>query len=301
MSQSGTDEKNAVKLGFIGLGLMGGPMSGNLVDAGYDVAVWNRDSAKSATLRDKGAAVAADPAALARDCDVVFLCLTDTAAVEAVVFGPCGLSEGARDGMTICDFSTISPDAAREYGERMKAQCGAGWIDAPVSGGRGGAQSGKLISFVGGDAADVERVRPYMAPMCQRFEHVGAAGAGLVVKLCNQLVVGCVRPVLAELVTFARDAGVDPAELPKLFAGGAADSWLLQMDVPMMAARDFSPRSTAATFLTDLDLLDELAEAQGTPVPMAALARQLWRLLVAKGHGGDNATALVTLYDRENA
>ena len=287
----GADEQKAERLGYLGLGMMGFPMTRRLVDAGYDVTVWNRSSGKAAALVQAGAKLAGNPQDVAATANIIFMCLTDAAAVEEVVFGPDGLATVAGAGKLIVDFSSIHPDAARSIAARLKSANGMGWIDAPVSGGTMGAEQGTLAVMAGGDASDIERVRPYVLSMARRLTHMGPTGAGQTSKLCNQVIVGCAMAVLAEATRLAVNAGIDAKRLPEALAGGFADSIPLQLFVPRMAQGIHSPPlGHIATMLKDLDTVIDVARDTSSPVPMSALAAQLFRL--AKAARGADADAL---------
>jgi 3-hydroxyisobutyrate dehydrogenase len=280
---AGVDErprKNpGAKLGYLGLGMMGFPMSRRLVQAGHDVMVWNRSKAKAAALVELGAKPATSPREMAERCDIIFMCVTDAAAVEDVVFGAEGLASVEGRGKLVVDFSSIHPDAARTIATRLREKNGMAWIDAPVSGGSKGAEEGTLAVMAGGEAADVERARPYVLAMARRLTHMGPVGAGQTTKLCNQIIVGCAMTVLAEATRLAVNAGIDAGKLPEALAGGFADSIPLQLFVPRMVQGIHSPPlGHIATMLKDLDTVVEVARDTSTPVPMSALASQLFRL-----------------------
>jgi len=283
--------RNAEKLGYLGLGMMGFPMTRRLVNAGYDVTVWNRSPGKAAALVEGGAKLATYPREVAAAASIIFMCLTDAAAVDAVVFGPDGLATASGQGKLVVDFSSIHPDAARAIAARLKAANGMGWIDAPVSGGTMGAEEGTLAVMAGGEAADIESVRPYVLAMARRLTHMGPTGAGQTTKLCNQVIVGCAMAVLAEATRLAVNAGIDAKRLPEALAGGFADSIPLQLFVPRMVQSIHSPPlGHIATMLKDLDTVIDVARNTSSPVPMAALAAQLFRL--AKSARGADADAL---------
>ena len=287
----GSDGQKPEKLGYLGLGMMGFPMSRRLIDAGYDVTVWNRSAAKAAALVEAGARLAARPCDIAASAGIIFMCVTDAAAVDEVVFGPEGVATVAGSGKLVVDFSSIHPDAARAIAARLKAANGMGWIDAPVSGGTKGAEEGTLAVMAGGDAAEIERVRPYVLAMARRLTHMGPTGAGQTTKLCNQVIVGCAMAVLAEATRLATNAGIDAKKLPEALAGGFADSIPLQLFVPRMVQGIHSPpMGHIATMLKDLDTVIDVARDTSSPVPMSALAAQLFRL--AKAARGADADAL---------
>jgi 3-hydroxyisobutyrate dehydrogenase len=266
-------------------------MSRRLIKAGHDVTLWNRSAAKAVALVEAGAKAAACPRDVASAAGIIFMCLTDAAAVEAVVFGSDGVAETPGAGKLVVDFSSIHPDAARAIAARLKGANGMGWIDAPVSGGTMGAEEGTLAVMAGGDAADIERVRPYVLAMARRLTHMGPIGAGQTAKLCNQVIVGCAMAVLAEATRLAVNAGIDAGRLPEALAGGFADSIPLQLFVPRMVQGIHSPPlGHIATMLKDLDTVVDVARSTSSPVPMSALAAQLFRL--AKAARGADVDAL---------
>lgn len=288
---SKANPQGAERLGYLGLGLMGTPMTRRLLKAGYQVTVWNRSEGKVAPLAEAGAKRAVTPHDLLINSDIVFMCVTDAAAVEEVIFGPEGLEAAPGAGKLVVDFSSIHPDAARDLATRLKDANGAGWIDAPVSGGTKGAEEGTLAIMAGGEAGDIERVRPYVLAMARRLTRMGPTGAGQTTKLCNQVIVGCAMAVLAEATRLAVNAGIDANRLPEALAGGFADSIPLQLFVPRMVQGIHSPPlGHVATMLKDLDTVADVAQATSTPVPMASLAGQLFRL--AKTARGAEADAL---------
>jgi 3-hydroxyisobutyrate dehydrogenase len=279
---NGAGGRQGEKLGYLGLGMMGFPMSRRLLHTGLEVAVWNRSAAKAKTLVDAGAKAAGNPREVAVSASIIFMCVTDAAAVEEVVFGPSGIASAPGSGKLVVDFSSIHPDKARTIAARLKITNGMGWIDAPVSGGTKGAEEGTLAVMAGGEAADIERVRPYVLKMARRLTHMGPVGAGQMTKLCNQIIVGCAMTVLAEATRFAVNSGIDAGKLPEALAGGFADSIPLQLFVPRMVQGIYSPPlGHIATMLKDLDTVAEVAQGNSTPVPMATLAAQLFRLAKA--------------------
>jgi 3-hydroxyisobutyrate dehydrogenase len=284
------------RLGFIGIGLMGKPMSLRLLDAGYALTVWNRSRDKLAPLTAKGAHAADSPAAVARAADIVMLCVTDQHAAEQVLFGPDGIAAGGAAGKLVVDFSSIAPAAARAFAGRLERECGMGLVDAPVSGGTVGAAQGTLAIMAGGRPEHVERARPVVAHLAQRFTRMGDAGAGQVTKLCNQVIVGCLFPVIAEAVRLAEAAGVDANALPQALKGGFADSLPLQVFGARMAARQFAPPLGAVSImLKDLENAAAVATQARVPLPMARTAAELYRLLVAQGRGAEEPSVLVDM------
>lgn len=283
-------------LAFIGIGLMGAPMARRLLEAGHSLALWNRSRDKLAPLVERGARAAQSPADAARSAAMVMLCITDTAAVEAVVFGERGVAETIRRDALLIDFSSIQPEATRRFAARLKAERGAFWLDAPVSGGVPGAERGTLAIMAGGDTLALERARPVLQAVSARVTHMGPSGAGQTTKLCNQMIVGCNLAVIAEAIKLAQDAGVDAAKLPDCLKGGFADLLPLQIFGPRMASASYDPPLAASeTMLKDLDTACELARQTVTPLPMTSLASALFRLLQARGRGKEDPAALLSL------
>ena len=287
------------RLGYVGLGLMGGPMARRLLAAGYELTVWNRDPAKAAALAEAGATVAGSAAEAAGASDIVFTCLTDTAAVEAVVFGPNGIAAGARPGSVLVDFSSMRPDAAAGFAKRLREQAGMGWIDAPVSGGVPGATNGTLAVMAGGDQADFDRVAPVVTHLAGRFTLMGPNGAGQTTKLINQLIVGCGFAIVAEACQLAEDAGIDPARIPQALAGGRADSPILQQYLPRMAARDREVQARIAIMIKDLTTVMDEGRRLGSALPMTGLATELHKLVARHGLADADNAEYVSLFDAD--
>jgi 3-hydroxyisobutyrate dehydrogenase len=287
------------KLGFIGLGLMGGPMVGRLLEAGYDVTVWNRSSRKVISAVANGATKAANVAELVSAVDLVLMCLTDSTAVEKVVFGDGGFASGAADDKLLVDFSSMRPDVTRKFAVRLKMETGMGWVDAPVSGGAKGAAAGTLAIMAGGEVEDVERVRPIVAAFSQRFTRMGEIGAGQVTKLCNQIIVASNVAAMAEAISFAEKSGVvDATKLAEALKGGWADSQPFQIMAPRFAARNTEPKIGAIdVMLKDIDTARDLAIENGAPLPMAALASEAFRKLSSMGLGDSDIGEIMTLFD----
>lgn len=282
----------SVRVAFLGLGLMGAPMARRLAEAGTDLVVWNRSREKTTPFRG-AAEIAETPMTAARGADAVFLCLTDAEAVEAVVFGPGGLAEADRLNR-IVDFSSIPPDRTRAIARRVAEATGAGWVDAPVSGGVPGAEQGTLAIMAGGDEGDVEAVRPLVAPLCARFTHMGPVGAGQVTKLANQIIAGCTIAIVAEAIAFAEAAGIDATRLPEALAGGFADSTPFRLFAPRMAARDYSnPIGSSRLMLKDLDAVHEAGRKVDAVLPMSSVAAELFRATARLGLADENIAALV--------
>ncbi len=286
------------KLGYVGTGLMGGPMTMRLLAAGYEVAVWNRTREKILPLLEAGASEADGPGDLAAQADVVMMCLTDAKAVEEVVFGGAGVASGGAAGKLLVDFSSMRPDTTREFEARLRSEAGMGWIDAPVSGGVKGAEEGTLAILAGGEAAEIERVRPILAHLSQRVTHMGPSGAGQVTKLCNQVIVGSNLATIAEAISLAEKSGVDASQLAEALKGGFGDSIPLQIFGPRYANRQYEPfLGHVFTMLKDLDTALDLGGAKSADLPMAAKAAELLRRAEEKGWAEEDITRLIELFE----
>lgn len=284
------------RVGFAGLGLMGVPMVRRLCAAGFSVSVWNRTPGKCGEVAGSGAVPVATPAALARECPVLILCLADAAAVEAVVFGDDGIAAGGIAGGVLVDCSSIAPSQTRMFADRLHRACGMRWVDAPVSGGVPGAEQGTLAIMAGGDAEIIDRVRPVLSAFGQRITHMGPVGSGQVAKVCNQMIVGVNALVIAEAVALAERSGVDAGKLSVALSGGFADSKPLQILAPRMAARQFEPVAwKVRTLLKDLDNAGALAVETGGHVPMAAYGAACMRAHGDAGFLDADPTTLVLL------
>ena len=279
-------------IGFIGLGIMGHAMARNLIRSGFDTVVWNRTSSRADDLVTLGARAVATPADVAREADIVMLCVSDTPDVEAVVFGADGVSSGISDGSLIIDHSTISPAATRDFAERV-AERGAQWLDAPVSGGSEGAAKGTLSIMIGGNASQIERASRYLDAVGTTVTHVGPQGAGQLVKAVNQILVVVNQLAVSEALLLAEAGDLDLDATLSAVAGGAAGSWMLSNRGPQMIERDWSPGFTIDLQQKDLRLVLEAADELGVPIPGTALVYQLYRALQKQGLGSEGNHALV--------
>lgn len=287
------------RLGFIGIGLMGDPMTRRLLNAGFEVTVWNRSPDKAAGVVAAGARQAHSIAELVDAVDVVMLCLANTAVVEDVVFGAYGVAAHGRADQRLIDFSSSDPSATRDFAARLGENCGMSWIDCPVSGGVAGAEAGSLAIMCGGEHTDLEAIRPLLAPLAARVTHMGPVGAGQVTKVCNQMIVGCQSAVIAEMVALAEASGVEAGRLANALAGGFADSKPFQILTPRMAASDFAnPPWHLRTLLKDLDMAVAQSQRAGSATPMSALAAQLMRTHANRGHAEHDPAILVEAYRR---
>ena len=285
------------KLGFIGLGIMGMGMARNLLKAGFDVTVWNRTAAKMDTLAAEGAATAASPAELAAQCDVIFVCVSDTPDVETVVLGENGVIHGAKAGSLVVDHSTISPIATREIAAKLNAN-GVQMLDAPISGGSEGAANGTLSIMIGGDATQVARAMPYLRAMGKTITHVGGQGDGQMVKLVNQILVVGNALAMSEALVFAQAGGLDLEKTFNAVANGAAGSWMFSNRAPQILNRDWRPGFTIDLQQKDLRLVKGTADDLAVPIFATNIVFDMYRTLQKEGLGSEGNHALIKALER---
>ena len=284
------------RIGFIGMGLMGIPMSCRLLAAGYSVTVWNRNPIKTALPATQGANIAPSIAQLCADVDMIMLCVSDTSAVEEIVLAEAGLRNSLKAGQIVIDFSSIEPEATRRLAKEVALKS-AHWLDTPVSGGVAGAEQGTLAIMAGGDEAILDSVRPILEPLSQRITRMGDVGAGQVTKICNQMIVSCNVLVMAEVMALAEKSGVNSGQIPQALQGGFADSTPLQLTGPRMAERDYEPvKWHVKTLLKDLDMANGLAKDNASAIPMAGLGAELMRMHASKGFNDSDPATFIEMY-----
>lgn len=289
------------KIGFIGIGLMGLPMSQRLLAAGFSLTAWNRSAEKCSPLMDRGAVLAVTPRELAEAVDVILLCVADTAAVEDVVLREDGVLAGLSAGKIVVDFSSIDPEATRRLAADVRA-AGAEWVDAPVSGGVVGAEAGALVIMAGGDAATVQKLQPVLSALSQRVTHMGDNGAGQVTKICNQLIVAANAVLIAEAVALAQKAGVDAGKLAPALAGGFADSKPFQILAPRMSTGTFEPvQWRVQTLLKDLNMAVGQSRHLGLDSPLATHAAQLLQQHGNNGFLEQDLSSVIRLFTDADA
>lgn len=271
-------------VGFIGLGVMGRGMAHGLLRQGYRLHVHGRRPEVVQPFLDAGAQAHDTPASLGRACTLVFLCLSDDAAVEQVLFGPGGLAEGLAAGSCVVDNSTIAAGSARAFGERLQAQ-GVTFLDAPISGGQQGAESGTLNTMVGGPAAAFEACKPVLGAFCRTITHVGALGAGQTVKACNQVAVAGALLGVADAIALAKSQGVDPALMREVLLHGTARSFVLEKHGQRVIADDFVPGFRVNLMRKDLRIALKTAQEAGAFLAGAPVAEGLLDELVRDGRG----------------
>ena len=279
------------RVGFVGLGTMGGAMAANAARAGFKVSAWNRTPGRATELEDLGVRLLESPAAVAKAGDVVITMVSDTPDVEAVLFGPNGVAEGAQPGSLVVDMSTISPSATRVFAERLAAN-GVSMLDGPVSGGSEGAKKGTLSIFIGGAAADLERARPVLESLGTTITHVGPIGAGQAAKAVNQVILAGTYLGVAEGIVLAIKAGLDVEPLVQALSGGAAQSWVLTNRSGRMLANDYPLGFKVALHRKDLGIALGLARENGASLPVSALCEALEAGLIGQGHADDDMSAV---------
>jgi len=285
-------------IGFIGLGIMGKPMARNLAKAGYDLVVYNRSRDDVDTLLAEGNQfqAAGSPREVAERTRAVITMLPDSPDVRDVVFGENGVQLAFDRGHLLIDMSTIAPATAVEVDGALRKR-GARALDAPVSGGDKGAIAGTLSIMVGGDAADFQRAMPLFEAMGKTIVHVGAAGAGQIVKACNQVVVAINYAAVSEALVLGAKAGVDPEKIVEVLSGGLAASRVLELKGPSMVAHQFEPGFRVDLHRKDLGIARSTAGENSAPIPVTAVVSQLFEAAAAAGKGDRDHSALVTVYE----
>lgn len=288
-----------MKLGFIGLGVMGRPMALHLLKAGHELSVYARRAEAAQPLVDAGARRLATPAEVAAASEVVFTMVTTGADVEAVALGEDGVIHGAKAGTVLVDMGTIPPGTARRIAAKLAAR-GIETIDAPVSGGEVGAQNATLAIMAGGKAEVLERVRPLLEKLGKTIVHIGPNGAGQVAKACNQMImVSCIE-AMAEAMLLAEKSGADPEKVRQALAGGSAGSRVLEVFGARMTARDFRAGVEARLHHKDFGILLDEAVTLGAPLPIAAQVWQQLNALMALGWGREDTASLLRVLEAES-
>lgn len=291
-----------MQIGFIGIGVMGRPMTLNLLKAGHQVTIYARHPEKPGVqeVLNAGAKLAPSPRAVAMASDIVITMLPNSPEVEEVVTGPQGILEGARNGLIIIDMSTIAPTVSRKLAQEAAAR-GAHMLDAPVSGGSQGAVNGTLTIMVGGEREIFEQVRPVLEAMGKKenIVHVGPNGSGQVIKLVNNMLVGAIAAAIAESFVLGVKAGADVDIMAKVIGASAGASWQLANQFPLRAFNgSFQPGFMTDLLHKDLGLALDLAAENSTPVAMTALSRQMYEMARAKGYGREDYTSLLKVLEQ---
>ena len=285
------------RIGFIGLGIMGLPMAGHLLKAGYPLTVHNRSPEPEQTLAAQGAQVARSAREVAEASDIVITMLPDSPQVEEVVLGENGVIEGLKSGGLYIDMSSVAPATARKVAQALHEK-GVAALDAPVSGGQVGAEQASLSIMVGGEEAAFERARPVFETVGKTLVHIGGPGAGQVTKICNQIVVALSIQAVAEALTLARKSGVDGSKVRQALLGGLAQSRILDLHGQRILDGNFKPGFRINLHRKDLRLALEAGREQAVPLPATAGAAELMTSMIAQGMGDLDHSGLAALYAR---
>jgi len=283
-------------IGFIGLGIMGKPMAYNLMKAGYELVISNRNPVPANELAAEGAITVGSPQAVAEQSDVVITMLPDSPHVRAVVTGEKGVLAGAKAGSLVIDMSTISPVVTQEVAQAAHVR-GVRMLDAPVSGGDVGAQQGTLSIMVGGSAEDFAQAKPIFEVLGKTIVHVGEVGAGQVVKACNQIVVALTIEAVSEALVLGSKAGVDPAVILQVLSGGLAANRVMEVRGPNFLKHDFRPGFKIALHHKDLGIALAAGREYGVALPVTAIVDQMLQVLKLRGQGDQDHSALLTLIE----
>jgi len=282
-----------MRVAFLGLGIMGRAMASNLVKAGHDVTVWNRTPGKEV----EGARAATTPAEAARGVEVVWTCVSDTKAVENILFGPQGVHESLAPGMTFVDSSTISPSATRQFAERLGAQ-GVQYVDAPVTGSKAGAESGTLIFIVGGEESAIEKLKPLFAATGKKFFRMGTVGKGQASKLVMNLQIALIYEGFAEALTLATKLGVDAEVLIPLIEASMVHSGVVEYKAPFVLKRDFSPNFPLRLMRKDIGLTLDAAKEARVKLPGLETIEEIYEVATEDGCEDLDYAATLTLLEK---
>jgi 3-hydroxyisobutyrate dehydrogenase-like beta-hydroxyacid dehydrogenase len=282
-----------MRVAFLGLGIMGHAMATNLVKAGHEVTVWNRTPGKLV----EGAGIAPTPAAAAQGAEVVWLCVSDTAAVEKILFGPEGIEQALTDGMIIADSSTISPSSTVKFAERVRAK-GVAYVDAPMTGSKIGAANGTLIFMVGGDEATIDRLSPLFAAMGKKVFRMGETSKGQATKLAMNLQIALIFEGFAEALTLATKLGVDSKQLLSLIDATMVRSGVVDYKGPFILQRDFTPNFPLRLMHKDIRLALEAAKEARVKLPALETVEEIYEMATEDGHQDLDYAATLTLLEK---
>ena len=282
-----------MRVAFLGLGIMGQAMATNLVKAGHEVTVWNRTPGKLV----EGAGIAPTPAAAAQGAEVLWLCVSDTAAVEQILFGTDGADQSLTEGVIIADSSTISPSATVRFADRVRAK-GISYVDAPMTGSKIGAANGTLIFMVGGDAAVIDRLNPLFAAMGKKIFRMGETGKGQATKLAMNLQIALIFEGFAEALTLATKLGVDPRQLISLIDATMVRSGVVEYKAPFVLQRDFTPNFPLRLMHKDILLTLEAAKEARVKLPALETVEEIYEMATEDGHRDLDYAATLTLLEK---
>ena len=281
-----------IKIGYIGLGLMGKSMARNILKAGFPLVVHNRSRAAVNELVAEGAQPAFSPSEVASQVDIIFTNLPDSPDVELVALGESGVIEGAHPGLVFVDNSTIKPASARKIAKTL-GQKGVDCLDAPVSGGDIGAKDGTLTIMVGGPDQALQKAMPVLKVIGRSITHVGESGAGQITKAANQIMVAAQMVAMSELLIFAKKSGADPQKVVEAIRGGAAQCWTLDVKPPRLFEGNRQPGFKAYMQAKDLGIVVDTAKQYGVPIPSAGLHTQLYNAMLQMGMDNLDNSAVI--------
>jgi 3-hydroxyisobutyrate dehydrogenase-like beta-hydroxyacid dehydrogenase len=282
-----------MRVAFLGLGIMGRSMASNLVKSGHEVAAWNRTPGKDV----EGARMAVSPADAARGCEVVWMCVSDTKAVESVLFGPNGVEGALTEGMVVVDSSTISPSETQKFAERVRAR-GADYVDAPVTGSKVGAENGTLIFMVGGDETAIDKLKPLLSAMGKQFFRMGETGKGQAAKLVMNLQIAVIYEGFAEALTLAAKLGVDAENLLELINASMVRSGVVEYKAPFVLKRDFSPNFPMRLMHKDIRLALDAAKGARVRLPALEIVEEVYDVAIEDGQQDLDYAATITLLEK---
>jgi 3-hydroxyisobutyrate dehydrogenase-like beta-hydroxyacid dehydrogenase len=282
-----------MRVAFLGLGIMGHAMASNLVKAGHEVTVWNRTPGKLL----EGAGMAPTPAAAAQGAEVIWMCVSDTAAVEKILFGSDGVEQSLAEGMIIADSSTISPSATVKFADRVRMR-GVAYVDAPMTGSKIGAGNGTLIFMVGGDEATIDRLNPLFAAMGKKIFRMGETGKGQATKLAMNLQIALIYEGFAEALTLATKLGVDPKQLVSLIEATMVRSGVVEYKAPFVLQRDFTPNFPLRLMHKDILLTLEAAKEARVKLPALETVEEIYEMATEDGHRDLDYAATLTLLEK---
>jgi 3-hydroxyisobutyrate dehydrogenase-like beta-hydroxyacid dehydrogenase len=282
-----------MRVAFFGLGIMGHAMATNLVKAGHEVTVWNRTPGKLV----EGAGVAPTPAAAAQGAEVVWMCVSDTAAVEQILFGSEGVEQSLAEGMIIADSSTISPSSTVKFAERIRSK-GVHYVDAPMTGSKIGAANGTLIFMVGGEGSIIERLNPLFAAMGKKIFRMGDIGKGQATKLAMNLQIALIFEGFAEALTLATKLGVDSKQLVSLIEATMVKSGVVEYKAPFVLQRDFTPNFPLRLMHKDIRLALEAAKDARVKLPALETVEEVYEMATEDGHQDLDYAATLTLLEK---
>ena len=286
-----------VKLGFLGLGIMGYPMARNLLRAGHEVALWSNTTAKARRLagEEKGR-FCETPRAVAEQSDCIFLCVGDTGMSREVILGEDGIVHGAKPGAVVVDASTISPAESRRIGQALRSR-GVEFIDAPCTGSTPGAEGGTLTFMVGGDRAVFEKVRPFFEPMGKKFYYCGGPGLGLQAKLTQNLILSNIQTAFNEGMVLATKGGVDPQLMLEILENSAARSGLISYKAPFVFRRDFEPKFSVKWMHKDVELVLDSGKELNLPLLLTAVTGQMLQAAIAEGYAEEDMCSTIKVLE----